>query len=88
MAMLDNLPEGIETRGLTLASLGLAIGTISRLQAKGLLNEADLEHVFGGVLSTMEDFLPPDDPSAKIARGLLAWLHSAALGQNKPPTEQ
>lgn len=84
MGMLDE-PERPETRGLTLAALTLAIGTISRFQTKGFLNQEDIERIFGGALSSMEDFLPPDDRAATVARGLLDALHGIALVQSRKP---
>jgi hypothetical protein len=78
MALLDE-PERAETRGLALAALGTAYGTVSRLLMKGVLDDADLEHIFGGVLITLEDFLPPNDPAMTAAREIVETMYQVAI---------
>lgn len=85
MAMGEE-PERPETRGIALAALGLAIGIVSRLQVKGVLNPADIEYVVGGALSTFEDFLPPGDPATRAARELLEAVHALAVARDHKPT--
>jgi hypothetical protein len=83
---LSNEPERAETRGLALAALGIAYGTVSRLLTKGVLDDDDLEHVFGGVLSSLEGFLPPNDPGGTAARALVEAMYQIAVSQRTQST--
>jgi hypothetical protein len=69
-----------ETKGMATVGMALGIGLLSRLEAKGLLTPHDVDEVLEGILSSLEDFLPPTDPGARSARALVdAMAGIAAL---------
>jgi hypothetical protein len=51
--------------------MAMGIGILSRLEAKGLLTSQEVDEVLEGILSGLEDFLPPTDPGARSARALV-----------------
>lgn len=65
-----------EAKGIAMTGMCLAYGLISRLQAKGILSDADLELLFEGSLATLES-QPPDHATA-LARQTLEAMANVA----------
>jgi hypothetical protein len=70
---VDGFPEGAEARGVALVGQGLAFALMTRLRAKGLLTQADVDAIFEGCLTSLEgaQLDSPDDESLKAARVIL-----------------
>jgi len=64
-----------ETRAIAIASLCLAVATLSQLRAKGSLIDSDTYKIFEGTLANLESIFGPTDLAAQEARKLVALVH-------------
>jgi hypothetical protein len=69
--MVEENPELDETKGMATVGMAMAIGILTRLEAKGPLTPHDVDEILESILSNLEEFLPPTDPGARSARALV-----------------
>jgi hypothetical protein len=77
--------EPQETRAIGITAMSLVFGIILRLNAKGILTNADVDQIFEEVLGNLEDFVQTEDPSVKFARVLLDQMQQLAVSQGDEP---
>lgn len=78
--LVDGFPERAEARGVALVGQGLAFALISRLRAKGVLSDTDVDAIFEGCLTSLEDaqLRTPGDQSISAARLILDGMAEIA----------
>jgi hypothetical protein len=89
--MTDNRDDLLnEARGLSIASASLCFGLVTLLYKKGLIQKADMDDFYEGVLGTLEKDLSPTDPAVKVARGLVDGMAQVAanLGNLSPKADR
>jgi len=64
--------------GTGLAAYGLATGILSRLNAKGLLSDDDVQAIYQSLLSDMEESGVTSTPEGRTAQTLLMSLATTA----------
>jgi hypothetical protein len=75
----------IEAKALALAGVGVAFGILTRLEKKGLITPRDADEILESILSSLEGYLPPDDPAVQKARVLVDILARVAATDRPVP---
>jgi hypothetical protein len=79
-----------EARGIAFASHALVFSVITLLFKKGLMNKSEMDDLFEGVLETIENSPYANDPTGRIARGLIDGMAQIAAtgGTLKPKADR
>ena len=82
--LVDGFPESAEARGVAIVGQGLAFALMTRLKAKGVLSQGDVDAIFEGCLTSLEgaQLESPDDQSIQAARVILDGMARIA-GQGR-----
>lgn len=77
---------GDDTRAFAIAGMAMSLGLLSTLQSRRVLSDAQTDALMEGVLTSLENFLEPNDPGIKKARVLVdAMAQIIVANRSKPP---